>query len=164
MQFPKPVNFRPADRVRKARFSDEEPPFLNRPARHGRKQQGILYEQRCHAYLGERYSVHFLSAPWIIFEDALGLRWCQPDGIIFDVRPGRIICTEIKLRHCSEAYFQLFELYIPVLSVIFPKWSIRGCEVCRWFDPKEPTPEAPTMRKNPVDALEGKFNVHIFMP
>lgn len=71
---------------------------------------------------------------------------------------------EYKLRHCSEAWFQLFDLYIPVLRVLFPGWSFAGIEVCKWFDPATSVPQQPRFRENPMDAVTGEFNVHIWAP
>lgn len=151
-------------KVQAARFSDESPSFLNRPARRGRKRQGVLYETKALAHLGDRFGELFLPGPWVRFSNEADTdRWCQPDGIILDPTLGRVVITETKLRHCAEAWFQLFELYIPVFRVMFPQWIVVGVEVCRWFDPATPTPAPAVLRKNPVEAIDGKFNVHIWV-
>lgn len=72
--------------------------------------------------------------------------------------------VEIKLSHCSEAWYQLFDLYIPVVQAIFPGWEMAGVQVCKWFDPSRPVPQAPTMRERIEDAIPNAFNVHIYAP
>jgi len=161
MRYKKPVNFLPAGTVTSARFSDTPPSFLRHPPRRGRKRQGLIYQARAGAWLLDRYKPNFKFSPWVIFN---GDRWCQPDGLLLDPGEGRIVVTEIKLRHCSEAWYQLFELYIPVVQALFPGWTIAGCEVCKWYDPAERTPDQPVLRENPADAIIGKFNVHIYSP
>lgn len=161
MRYKKPVNFLPAGIVTSARFSDSPPPFLNHPARRGRKRQGLIYQAKAGAHLNDRYAPHFRDGPWVIFN---GNRWCQPDGLLIVPEHSKIVVAEIKLRHCSEAWFQLFELYIPVVQVLFPSWLIVGVEICKWFDPASSVPQNPTMRENPLDAIPGAFNVHIYAP
>lgn len=126
---------------------------------------GLIYEARACAYLAERFAEHFTRGPWVIFNDVHGReRWCQPDGIILDPPSSRVVIVETKLRHCSEAWFQLFDLYRPVVAHMFPDWGVAGVEVCRWFDPAVLVPAKPRMRENPLDAVDGEFNVHIWAP
>ena len=99
-----------------------------------------------------------------MFTGGSGERWCQPDGLLFEPEKNRVIVTEFKLRHCSEAWFQLFELYCPVVRFMFPGWRVAGLEVCRWFDPATPVPAIVRKRENPLDVIDGDFNVHIWAP
>jgi hypothetical protein len=161
MRYKKPVNFLPAGQVTSARFSDSPPTFLRHPPRRGRKRQGLIYQARAGAFLNDRFTPQYREGPWVVFN---GDRWCQPDGLIFLPDRARIVVTEIKLRHCSEAWFQLFELYIPVVRVLFPEWEVIGCEVVKWYDPAASVPQPPTLRQNPADAISGAFNVHIYSP
>jgi hypothetical protein len=125
----------------------------------------LIYEARAGAYLENRFAEAFRRGPWVIFADDSGReRWCQPDGFIADPIATRIIVTEIKLRHCSEAYYQLFDLYLPVVRSLYPGWRVAGLEVCRWFDPATATPAPVRLRENPFDAVDGAFNVHIWSP
>lgn len=144
-----------------ARFSDSPPPFLRHPPRRGRKRQGLIYQARAGAWLLDHFKPHFRFSPWVVFNED---RWCQPDGLILSPERSRIVVTEIKLRHCSEAWFQLFQLYIPVVQMLFPDWEVVGCEVVKWYDPSSVVPQAPKLRENPADALPGAFNVHIYAP
>jgi hypothetical protein len=159
--YKKPQNFLPAGNVISARFSDSPPTFLRRGNQRGRRRQGLIYQAKAGVYLNDRYSPHFRNGPWVIFN---GDRWCQPDGLLIDVEKSRIIVTEFKLKHCSEAWYQLFELYIPVVRNLFPGWEVVGVEICRWFDPATRVPATPVMRMNPFDALPDVFNVHIWNP
>lgn len=165
--YPKPVNFRPAANVTRAWFSDHAPPFLRRPARRGRKRQGLLYQSRAADMLQTRYGDLLVAEPWICFDDAhANHRWCQPDFLLVDVLKGRITIIEAKYQHCPEAWFQLFQLYKPVVSHLFPpsQWRIGCVELVKWFDPSTSVPEPPVLREFIHDPLDGKFCVHIWKP
>lgn len=167
MHYPKPVNFLPAEKVTTARFSSSPPPFLNRPARRGKKRQGILYENRVHDHFERAYDVGYWRSPWVIFDDRhRHNRWCQPDAIHIDARTGRITIFEVKYQHCAQAWFQLFHLYSPVIEFLFPKpaWSVGCVEVVKWYDPHTATPAMPILRENPLDTVGDAFCVHIWKP
>lgn len=90
-------------------------------------------------------------------------RLCQPDGLIFNFHRGTIVIVEFKLRHTSEAYYQLTQLYAPVLSHLFPRplWRLGLCEVVRWYDPSTIFPVVPRLREHVEDCDEGYVGVHI---
>lgn len=165
--YPRPPNFRPAHNVRNARFSPTAPPFLRRPPRRGRKRQGILYQQRAGDMLAARYGDMLVPEPWIRFDDdhAAG-RWCQPDFLLFDVARGRITIIEAKYQHCSEAYYQLFELYEPVVRHLFPAhlWEVACVELVKWYDPSTAVPSPPLLREYVHDVKLNTFCVHIWKP
>ncbi len=71
---------------------------------------------------------------------------------------------EAKYSHTDLAYYQLFDLYIPVLQALFPPalWTFAGVEICSRFDPAVQLPTRVVMRKNILDALIHEFNVHIW--
>jgi hypothetical protein len=126
-----------------------------------------LYENRVQEHLRDLYGQAYIESPWIIFADASRAgRWCQPDGVLIDVRRGRVVVVEAKYQHTARAWFQLFQLYLPVVRQLFPSpsWECVGIEVCKWFDPATPTPEPAIKREFPIDAIANKFCVHIWKP
>ena len=73
-------------------------------------------------------------SPWFEFDSSLGLgRLCQPDAIL--VGEKELTIFEIKYSHCLEAFWQLSDLYYPVLSSFVDHPNIRLVEIVRSFDP-----------------------------
>lgn len=164
---PPPLStFNPAGDVSWAYPSQTPPPFINlNRKRSGRKAQGIRYEQKVHRLLRDQYPVYF-DGQWFRFKSAWAVsRWCQCDGLIIDPRAGRIIIIEVKYQHTFDAWYQLFQLYLPVVQVAFgPMWTVSGCEVVKWFDPAVAGDPRPTLVASPDLARPGQFAVHILKP
>lgn len=167
---PPPPRFKAATNVMWAEFLEETPGFARRKGRKkGAKRQGEIYEARAHKYLEEIYGEMYVANPWIRFKE-YGVekeRFCQPDGIILDVRRGQITICEMKLAHTADAWWQLRMLYLPVLMECFPVrdgWDFAMLEVVRWFDPATRFPERFTKCENPFAAPVGGIGVHIWKP
>ena len=109
-------------------------PGFRQVAKRGAKRAGLAFERDCHDKLGQWYDT-YMPGPWFQFYASGRTRHAQPDGLIFDFSKREIILVEIKLSHCARAFRQLELLYGPLVSAIFPDWSIRRFEVCRHFDP-----------------------------
>jgi hypothetical protein len=110
----------------------------------------------------------YVVGPWIEFytEESNERRYCQPDGVLIEIPRGRITIVEVKYSHTELAYWQLFDLYLPVLQFLFPPplWTFAAIEVCSRFDVAVASPRKPVMRKEILDALPREFNVHIWRP
>jgi len=166
---PPPKRFKPAGTILWTRYSPTAPPFARgRRKRTGRRAQGIRYEQRGHDFFEKLYGTRYIPSPWFQFleEDSCAPRWCQPDALLFDPAQGRIHILEFKLQHTSDAWWQLRQLYFPVIRSIFPKalWDIALCEVVKWFDPSTAFPEKIVMAEKPEIVLGGELGVHIWRP
>lgn len=166
---PKPRGFIPAEGVQWARFADSPPPFIRAHRKvSGRRAQGIRYERKVHEWLGERFEGAYLPSPWITFACADGhVRWCQPDGLLFNLRAGVITLIEVKYQHTSDAWWQLRKLYQPVLGALFPSdlWSIQCLEVVKWYDPAVVWPEPLRLVDKPAPLPQTSAScVHIWKP
>jgi len=163
-------NFRPARDVHSARILNSAPAFIltQQRRRRGARWNGIRYQRLLDGYLAERYGDMFVPGPWIQFTDGPTgeRRFCQPDGLLIEIARGRITVLEAKYSHTELAYYQLFDLYIPVMKNLFPAslWSFAGIGICARYDPAIPLPSRAVMRKNLIDALPREFNVHIWRP
>lgn len=166
---PPPSRFVPAQGVRTAKILPGQPAFIKRSRARGAKARGVSYERKAHVYLREcligKPDAEYLQSPWVEFEDSTGRRWCQPDGLLLDHKSKVCIIAEIKYRHTSDAWWQLWRLYLPVVRAIFKEYKHACLEVCRWHDPQTPfpahytfTPEATTIPQPNVTA------VHIWNP
>ena len=118
------------------------------------------------AALNERYPNHYVQGPWISYFSAGShtLQYCQPDGLLIDSEQGLIVIIEIKLRHTSDAWWQLRHLYEPVVRKLFgdTQWRYGLVEIVRWFDPAVPFPEKFQKLKTISHIQPGRLGVHIW--
>lgn len=162
--------FRPARDVHHAKILPGPPGFIQTQQRRNRgaRWNGIRYQRLLDDYLTGRYGDIFTPGPWIEFIDGPTneRRWCQPDGLLIEIRRGRVSVLEAKYSHTALAYYQLFDLYIPVMLALFPPrlWTFSGIEICARYDPAVPLPARVVLRKNLLDAIPNEMNVHIWSP
>lgn len=135
-----PSRFRAAGHVEWARPSDVGPFTPTLRGRSPAQKAGIRYERRVLANLESAFPGFGTVQPWIRFGSAGGdQRWCQPDFLALE--PGRTVLVEIKARLVSDAWYQLRQLYEPVVRVAYKVDVITPVIICRSFDPWTPFPE-----------------------
>jgi hypothetical protein len=117
-------------------------------------------------FLEESLESPILPWPWIQFQEKGEdrFRWCQPDCLAFDPWNGRIIIIEAKYQHTSDAWWQLRQLYFPVVEYLFPSYSIHLVEVCKWYDPAIYFPEQIDMIPKIENCRIERIGVHIWKP
>lgn len=127
----------------------------------------MRYERLVQNYLSEVFREEYIASPWLHFlaEGSSKWRWCQPDGLLIDIERGIITCVEVKYAHTPNAWWQVRQLYLPVLERIFPKtlWELQVCEVVKWFDSAVEFPE-PLKLVASIGVPSSKFKVHICRP
>lgn len=131
------------------------PDWAGGEAKRGARRQGVLYEWRVQGHLQELWGELYFPSPWFFFTERGRPRWCQPDGLHFDLRAGTCTIVEIKYRHCPEAWQQLSLLYRPVLRKLMPRWKFPLLEVVKWHDPAVKMPCAVHLRDEPRGDLKG---------
>lgn len=153
--------FTPALNIKSVKVLDEQPSFIQRKKPTGARANGIRYERKALDKLAIlKPSGQWIPSPWIEFTDAHGRRWCQPDAVFMG---DTNIVFEIKYKHCADAWFQLWRLYIPVLEHLYGK-SFCGVEVVKWLDPAVQFPERYIMLKEPFKPQAGVTGVHVWNP
>lgn len=125
----------------------------------------MRYEKKVQEFLGQLYGDRYLANPWLKFFSDGRWRWCQPDGLLLDPRKGRITIVEVKYQHTPDAWWQVRQLYQPVLEAMFPAklWAFDACEVVRWYEPWTVFPERVVLAQE-VDMQHLAFKVHIWKP
>lgn len=114
----------------------------------GAKAEGIRFEKQIVKSLEEKYP-GFISALPFIFSTPYNPRSvCIPDGLLVD--KDEVVVVEIKLRHTMDAWFQLRQLYEPVIKKALRRERIRLVEVCKWYVPETKFPE----KYEPVQTME----------
>ena len=161
--------FQAAVGVRSARILAEKPPFIRRGRATGRFAVGVRYEREVQDYLSllvlGRPEVQLWHGPWIEFWEKAGKRWCQPDAVLVHEESRTGIIVEVKYQHCADAWFQLKELYYPVLRVLFPQITFGLVEIVHWHDPSIQFPERYEFTADPFSCKHTNLiAVHIYNP
>lgn len=120
------------------------------------QRAGLRYEEKVQERLSKWFS-HYLSSPRIAFKDASGTRICIPDGVL--LYPDRTVVFEIKIRHMPEAWFQLVQLYGPVLCA-YSAAPVQLVEIVNSFDPAVVWPG----EFDRIDCLESALNEPLGKP
>lgn len=161
----RPKGLIPAGNVTSSRLSNTPPPFLSTRKATGARQAGLRYERKITDILLTQYGARYLPSPWFIFQSDNGPRWCQPDGLLFDIQAGRIWVIEVKHSITDRAWWWLNDLYVPVVRKAFGKdWRLSTVTVVKWFDCKVRLPEEPIMCKDIEYAAPGQNAIHIWNP
>jgi len=141
---PPPTHFRPAGDLLWARFAATVPKFYIRHKTSARQKMGIAFEDKLQWQLFES-NWNYVPRPWLQFmrKGEGRLQHCQPDGLLIDPVAGLIVVVEVKLAHTTDAWWQMRQLYVPVLRHIFPerRWTYRCVTIVKWFDPAIKFPE-----------------------
>ena len=154
--------FLAATGVYSVRILDEQPSFITRKKPVGAKANGVRYERKA---LDKLESIapsegKWVRSPWIEFCDQSGKRWCQPDAFFMG---SQNIVFEIKYKHCAEAWFQLWRLYVPVLEHLYGV-PFCGVEVVKWLDPAIQFPERFLMLREPFQPQPKVTGIHVWNP
>ena len=146
--------------VQKAWF--EKPSSLADTSGHrGSRRAGITFEKNMGSFLRKKFKGKVLSNVWIGYESFGEVRVCSPDHLIIDVESGFITIVECKLTHIGTAYYQMVNLYLPVLKALFPGFELRGIEFCKNFDRSVSYPVGINLVRELRSTWSGFNNVHI---
>lgn len=159
----------PAGEVCWAGLNKKIPSFAkSRRKLRGALRTGLRYEHKAQEYLSDLYPGRYVPSPWIVFSSVENTRprWIQPDGLLIDLLKGIVYIVEIKYRHCAEAWFQLTNIYQPVVSHLFPSslWDYRLVEVVSWFDGSQYFPGKAVKRGDIEKSKPDEITVHIWRP
>jgi hypothetical protein len=126
----------------------------------------VKYEAAVHQYLLSIYGGAYIPAPWFVYQEVgeTRVRFCQPDGLLFDAALRRLVIVEVKLRHTEKAWWQLKKKYRPIVEFVYPWMDIAYCEVVQWFDVSIPFPEYVELRPAVRMAKPDEVQVTIWKP
>lgn len=102
----------------------------------GRKAQGVRYERKVNQYLTERFEAFVSNLPFE-YVDRTGRHFCIPDGIL--LQGNSAVVFEVKLSHTLRAYWELVNLYRPVVELALG-CKVRIAEITQSYDPSAPIP------------------------
>lgn len=126
------------------------------------QRNGIRYESSVHEYLSDVLE-NYIEAPWLFIRDQSGARRLGPDGLC--VTRNHVIVIEVKIQHMPEAWWQLRQLYEPVVR--FWRKNVYVLEIVKSYDPSMPFPEPIELVENLrawCESPKPAFGVHIWKP
>lgn len=140
-----------------------QPPFPQLGPQTARQKLGVRYERKVHRSLEERYGANYIPSQWWIYRTGEKLHYCQTDGILLRDSDRVLLLVECKYSHTSAAFWQLENLYVPVLKAFlqYSDWRVATCEVVKWFDPAVTNPRRVVLRSSLEDVKTGEYAVHI---
>lgn len=146
----------------------QPPGFLHglQHRRTARQKIGLRYEHRIQCQLQEQFELRYIPSQWWKYHDGQRIRYCQFDGLLLNDEQRTVTIVEIKYSHTSDAYWQLENVYVPVLRAFLKAspWLVATCEVVKWFDGTLHYPRQPTLVSGLDNCRPGNFSVHIMSP
>lgn len=173
MQHRRPTKFVPAGDVLYSELC-KTPPFIAAQKRKPKEEhlkRGVRYETQVQRHFESLYGPRYVPSPWVRFHSRADTdsnwRYCQPDGLLVDVHKGCITIVEIKLKHTTRAWWQVRELYEPVVKNLFNNgheghWQFAACEVVKWYDTDTFFPENILLTPAIENVPPGYFGLHIW--
>ena len=124
------VNFRSAVGVKQAHLCPSPAFAYRKRLPTGVRGKGLRYEVQVTKDLETYENWSGVPGPWFEFESLQGkLSYAQPDWLGFNFHTGVICIAEIKLSRVEKAWWQLNQLYKPLVAAVFPQWDIALLEV-----------------------------------
>lgn len=140
----------------------KSPPFTLNNKHTQREKLGIRYEKKVHQVLNERFELRYFPQIWFCYKAGEKLRYCQTDGLLVDIDKKKITIIEVKYSHTSDAFWQMENVYYPVVKRLFgDSWQVCTVEVVKWYDPAVSCPRKAVLRERLEDVKFGEFAVHI---
>lgn len=151
---------------------DGTPSFVHAHRARGRKGMGLRYERKVHDHFLQTLDPFYMPSVWFAYRRLSSPRitnYAQPDALLFDFFTGVCTIIEVKYNHTAEAYFQLYDKYLPLLDKwLHAKekdlWRFAVCEVVYWYDKFVDFPCKVALRDDIRKVRPGEFGVHIWRP
>lgn len=97
-----------------------------------RFKAGKKYEEKVNAFLRNHINGEFVFQQSFEYKSTRDGGWKIKIPDAYLIRPDRIICIEIKLSHCYEAWTSLRGIYQPLLHHYYER-PVEVVEICKNF-------------------------------
>lgn len=125
------------------------------------QRAGLAYQKKIERFLAPRRPSDWTVYPslWFVYcDDRPGRNYCSPDFIL-DCGADLLVVVEAKIRWTADAYYQLEQLYLPVLRVARPRATLVPLCITKSFDPAIKVPMEVRFVSDVFEASPGKFNL-----
>lgn len=115
---------------------------------------GLRFEAKCLKRLQAEFGIRFASHICFGFQSLTeGGRSIIPDGLIFSPDYRTVTIVEVKLRHTTDAFFQLHDMYLPIVRRALPGFRVTGLELVLYYDPRLVLPKSKAIISHPREAI-----------
>lgn len=129
----------------------------------GLKYQKEVQNALCREFSDSKYRLY--TNQWFEYFDEYNIsRFCEMDAFLISPGQKKLYLFEIKYKHSEIAYYQLHNLYMPVIRAWKPGITIHPIELVRWYDSSTPYPTSITLCRYPLLSSANNFNVKIWNP
>lgn len=126
-------------------------------------KMGLRFEKEVLAQLHKTYSFNLATGVPLSFQEGSSKNGFYqrpstaiPDGLLLSQDKKSLLIIECKLRHSTDAWFQLNRFYLPILRrAVGDSLILRTLEICRYYDPGVRLPEV----KKLVLGVEEAFSI-----
>jgi len=117
------------------------------------QKRGLRFEEKVQMRLRNQLGPRYFRNPFLEFTANGGWRSLVPDGIFFSPE-GLAFLFEVKAQHMPEAWWQLRQLYEPVVRNLSFVNQVSCIEVVRSYDPAMGFPEPVKLCRKLDEALD----------
>lgn len=137
---PPPIHFTPAGDVIEVVRTEPPPRSSSTPSDSVAKKAGLLYQRKVASRLVKEFGAAVTVEPWFKFRARGSEKWryCSPDAIL--LWQDGIVIIETKITHTPHSWYQLVQLYKPVVQKhlgLVPSLV----SIVKSYDPATPYPE-----------------------
>ena len=124
-------------------------------------KRGVRFEEKVVRSLTRSYP-SFVSGLPFYFQTCTKRGKAIPDGLLFSEEWKALLVVEVKLRHCGDAWQQLVQFYLPIVSE-----SLRGVvravplEICKYYDPQVKLPKPTAFVGSLEEALSVRTEAYL---
>lgn len=138
---PPPIHFTPAGDVLEAVRCEPPPRRSEHPSQtSASKKAGLLYQKKVAKRLVAEFGAAATIEPWFRFRSRGSEKWryCSPDALL--MWHGNVIIVETKITHTPHSWYQLAQLYKPVVQAHLGLVPLL-VSIVKSYDPATPYPE-----------------------
>jgi len=129
---------------------------------------GLRFEKQVLDSLAKRFTDRLVTGVPLSFQESPSKNGFYnqpstaiPDGLLLSEDRRILLIIELKLRHSTDAWFQLNRFYLPILRrAIGTSLVLRTLEICRYYDPGVRLPEEKKLLLGVEEAFRLERGIH----
>ncbi len=125
----------------------------------GFAQRGLRFERKVVKWFEATYPSRFLAGLPFTFQTSRKRGMAVPDGLLFSPDWRTCCIVEVKLSHCSDAWWQMEAFYKPIVAEALHGYRVICLEVCKSYDPWVKLPRPSELLSSVEDVFQAREDV-----